>query len=236
MADRKFTDLELERLLANDLPAARASEIAATATDADRLRLDALRAEHHAFLSRVDVAAELRGIAARGARTPTPTRAPWWRWIVTGGALAAATAAIVLVVVRDRGSDDDDLRIKGDGVSLVIHAERRRLATGDTVRPGERIRFEVVATKPGYVAIVGIDGSSGSTVYYPYLASAPEPIDPAQGLLPGAIELDATPGDERFVALYAEQPFSIDLMIPLIRSGGVLPAEISSSEVVLRKW
>jgi len=229
MAERKFTDLELERALVGELDAKHAS-------DADRARLEELRTEHQAFLSSVDVAEEVRGIHRRVAKLApkTPERV-WWRWIATGGALAAAVAAILVFVFRK--GEGEDIGFKGDGVTLVLHAASgTRLATGDTVTPGTRIRFEVNASKPGYIAIVGIDGTGQSTVYYPFGAAQPIYVDPkTNSLLPGAVELDATPGDERFFAVYAAQPFALDDVMTALRRDAQLPTGVASSAVVLHK-
>ena len=236
MADRAFTDLELERLIAEDLPAARVAEIESKATTADRARLDELRAENQAFLAHVDVAAEVRAIGRRMEKmAPEPKKlASWWRWVFTGGALAAAAAAIFLIV-RPKDKTEDDLGIKGGDVSLIIHTEGRRLASGDTVQAGERIRFEINAGRRGYVAIVGIDGAGAQTVYFPFQGTQPAPIDPkVDRILPGAVKLDATPGDERFYALYSEHPFLLDTALPALR-GAKLPAGVTSAEVVLHK-
>jgi len=235
MAERAFTDLELERLLANDLPAARAAEIESKSTQADRTRLEELRKEHAAFLSTVDVAAEVRAIGKRMATAEPAPKRIWWRWFATGGALVAAAAA-VLLVVRRGGSEqtDPDLLIKGDGVSLVVHTPTRRLATGDSVLSGERLRFEVMATRKGYVSIVGVDGTGKPSVYVPFGGDAAIAFDPAISMLPGAIQLDATPGDETYFAFFSEQPFAIDSVLPAVR-GGRLPDGVTSSQIVLRK-
>ena len=104
MADRRLTDLELERWLADDLPEARRG----AASDADRRRLDELRAEHAALLGAVDVGAELRAIEQRIARAaPPPRRFARWTWLASGGALAAAAAVALLVVLRPGGGPDD---------------------------------------------------------------------------------------------------------------------------------
>ncbi len=233
MAERAFTDLELERVLAEDLPA---SELDGKATAADRQRLDELRAEHQAFLATVDVDAEVRAIGRKIEKLPAEPRklASWWRWVITGGALAATAAAVLIVI--DRRPDptpDDDIGVKGDGISLIIHTESRRLATGDIVHPGERIRFEINAARRGYVTVIGIDGAGARTTYFPFGASAAAPIDPAQTrILPGAIQLDATPGDEKFFAVYATHPFTTDEAIAAIAKP---QPGMSSSEVVLKK-
>jgi hypothetical protein len=236
MADRRFTDVELERSLAGDLPAARAQLVDRDATDADRARLAELRAERDAYLAGIDVDAEVRLIRARASLMPAPRR--WWRWALPA-VLAAAAAAIFVFVIRPKG-DDDDVLVKGEPVTLTIHRAEasgsRPLASGDVVHPGDRIRFEVTAAKKGYIAIVGLDGSGATTVYFPFASSVPVDFDPAAGpVLPGAIQLDATPGDERFFAIYALQPFSIDTVITQLRARRAFSGGITAAEVILHK-
>jgi hypothetical protein len=241
MADRELSDVELERLLAADLPPRRARELEQRATDADRARLAELRAEHAAYLASVDVAAEVRGIAQRVARmAPAVRPRAWLRWAISGGALAAAVAALLVVMLRPGQPPDDDITIKGDEIALVVHAASdsgsRPLQSGDTVAPGTRIRFEVAAPRAGHVAVIGLDGAGATTVYYPYGGRAPAAYDPAAGrLLPGAIALDATPGDERFTAVYARAPFALDAGVAAIRARTALPGGVAAAEVVLHK-
>jgi hypothetical protein len=237
MADRVLTDIELERHLAGDLPEARF----ALATDADRARLGELRAESEAFMRSVDVDLEVKRIHQRALRM-TPAKRSWLRWFVPVSALAAA-AAVVLVVIR-RGNDGttergDDIQVKGDDISLVVHRATgdgsTRLVTGDAVRPGDRIRFEINATKPGFVAIIGIDGTGQPSIYHPDHGTAPVAFDPKDHVLPGAIELDATPGDEKFFAIYGERPFAFDVVLPALATGTPLPPGVSKAEIVLKK-
>jgi hypothetical protein len=242
MDDRKLTDLELERWLAGELPEPRQR----VAGEADRARLEALRAEHAAWLATVDVAAELRAIEQRVARSaPARRRSTPARWAASAGIVAAAAAVVLLVVARRPGADggDDDLRSKGDSIALIMYAAGaegtaggRRLATGDTVRPGDRVRFEVRVPDRGYVAIVGIDSPGNATIYYPFGGRAPAAIDPRSGgVLPGAIALDATPGNERFFAVYAARPFALD---PALFAGlrtGAAPHGVAIAGVTLGK-
>src|SRR4051794_2214226 len=94
--DRKFTDLELERSLVGDLSPARADALSAEATQADKERLTELARDHAAYLSGVDVEAEVRRIEQRAERyKPEPKRPFWLRWLVPIGTLAAAAAALV---------------------------------------------------------------------------------------------------------------------------------------------
>lgn len=239
MAERKLTDLELERHLAGDLPEARFAE----ATDADRARLGELRAEAEVFLRSVDVDMEVKRIHQRVERM-TPEKRSWLRWFIPASALAAAAAVLLVVIRRDNdeggiGRDPDDIRLKGDDISLVVHKRTtdgtQRLSSGDAVYPGDQIRFELHAGKPGYVALIGIDGSGRPQVYHPAGGSRPTTFDGKTFLLPGAIELDATPGDEKFFALYAEREFSFDIVLPALATNGPLPSGISKAEVVLSK-
>ena len=238
MAERRFTDLELERQLAGDLPADRAFD--QQATDADRARLGELRAEHEAFLRTVDVDMEVKRIQQRVARA-APEKRVWWRWLVPASALAAA-AAVILVLMR-RGDHtqqtDDDLQVKGDEISLVIHVATesgsRRVETGDQVMPGDKLRFEVDALKPGYIAVFGIDGTGELSVYYPGNGTGPMTFDPHARLLPGAIRLDSTPGDEHFYAVYSATPFAFDTVLPALQENQSLPPGVSKAEVVLKK-
>jgi hypothetical protein len=243
MADRKFTDLELERSLADDLHPARAAALATDATDADRARLGELRAEHEAFLRETDVEAEVAAIHRRAARlAPVPKpRFQWMRWLVPAGALAAAAAVMLMVTRRTPvAPDDPDLQTKGDGITLVIHmrtgAESKRLASQDTIPTGARIRFQITAGKRGYLAVIGVDAKSAS-LYFPQAVTSPAVYEPTNaGLLPGAIDLDDTPGDERFYAVYAAEPFSLDAAMAALRDHTPMPSGVThSNEVLLHK-
>jgi hypothetical protein len=230
---RKYTDVELERAIVGDLPADRAAAIERDATAADRARLAELRAEHAAFVGGIDVDAQVRRIEQRVARAAPPRRAAWLRWAIPAGTLAMAAAVIVMVVVRrdDGATTDDDVVIKGgDAVALTVHLDTggssRPLATGDTIAPGDRVRFEVAAPRAGYIAIVGVDGSGKQTVYHPFGGSAAVAFDPRAGrLVPGAIEFDATPGDETIRVHFSRASFTIDQ----------IPADASTAQIVLHK-
>lgn len=244
MADRQLTDLEIERLLAGDVPPARAAELEAKATAADRARREELAAEHAAFLGTLDVDAEVRAIG-RKMQTLEPERKPagaWWRWIFAGGALAAAAAAaLVLIGRRDpEGPTDDEIGIKGDGVTLVVHAASdtgsRTLASGDAIAPGTRIRFEVGAPKRGYVTVIGFDARGATTVYYPYGGAEAAVYDPATGgLLPGAIAVDDTPGAETYYAVFSEHPFTVTSVAAGVQGKGAFPEGVAHTGVVLTK-
>jgi hypothetical protein len=233
MADpeRALGDLELERWLADDLPAARI----AAATAADRARLDELRAEHAAFLAGVDVGGEVRAIRRRAGAPARRVARPWW---IAGGALAAA-AALAVVVLRPAPGPDDDLRAKG-GVGLVIHVAAdgtsRAVTRDGAVHPGDRIRFQVSAPGPGHVAVVGVDAAGVATVYHPYGGSRSAALPAGDGgVLPGAIALDAALGDEAIYAVYAAHPFALDAGLFAALRGGAGPPGTATARVVLHR-
>src|SRR5450432_3862808 len=246
MADRRFTDLELERQLAGDLSPARAAALDTEATAADKARLAELEAQSAAFMASVDVELEVRRIEQRIARiAPAPKRPMWLRWIVPAGAVLAAAATLLLVFLSNKKADernpphDDDFQTKGDDISLVIHAaadsgDSSKLATGDTIAPGVRLRFEVQGSKPGFIAVIGLDGSARTTIYYPYGATEAAPIG-SERLLPHAVQIDATPGDEKFFAVFSTKPFAVATVMPAVTGVGPLPPGVSISEVVLHK-
>ena len=239
--ERRFTDLELERSLVGDLSSARSSALTTEATEADRARLGELEQEHAAFLATVDVDAEVRRIEQRKERYKPEVRRPFWlRWLLPIGTLAAAAAALVFFLQSKKpaphpSGDDDDFRTKGDDISLIIHGEAQPLLNGDVITAGAKIRFEAQGSKPGYIAVVGIDGARTTTVYYPYGATEATTISTLDRMLPHAIQLDATPGDETFYALFSTKPFSIDAVLPYVRGAGKLPAGVAMSRVVLHK-
>jgi hypothetical protein len=233
--ERKYTDVELERAIAGDLPPDRAAAIERDATAADRARMDELRAEHAAFAGGIDVDEQVRRIEQRVARAAPPPRAPaWLRWAIPAGTLAMAAAVIAMIVMRrgddDAPANDDDIAIKGDSVALTVHLQTatgsRVIGSGESIAPGDRIRFEVAAPRPGHIAVVAVDGAGKTTVYYPYGGGAAPAFDPtADRLLPGAIELDATPGDETIRVYFSRSPFTTDQ----------IPADASTARIVLRK-
>ncbi len=237
--DRVFTDLELERYLAGDLDATRARELEARASGSDRARLDEIRAESAAFLGSIDVAAEVRAIGRKMELREAEPRglAKWWRWIAGGGMLAAAAAALLLFILRAPDDPvDADLAIKGNDIALILHAPSGKLASGDVVAPGDQLRFEVIAPRRGFVAIIGVDGTGSPSIYVPDTGTKPRAYDPkSDRVLPGAIELDETPGDERFFALWSERAFAVDVVAAAVAARTPLPRGVRSVEVVLAK-
>jgi hypothetical protein len=70
------------------------------------------------------------------------------------------------------------------------------------VRAGDALRFTVSAHEPVYVAVLGLDATESLSVYHPAGDRLTQVEAGQQQPLPGAIELDATPGDERLYGVF----------------------------------
>jgi hypothetical protein len=73
--------------------------------------------------------------------------------------------------------------------------------------PGDALRFVVQPGGLPYLLIVSRDGAGHLTVYYPFGGSrSAELKSEGRNELPGSVELDATPGEERLFALFSRRP------------------------------
>ncbi len=205
------SDLRLDRLVADELPAVEADEtrkhVATCAVCARRVA--EARAGFAAF-DEVDPRALLASIRARGeARTSSR---PWARWLAVLVPVAAVSAAVVLTFGhRPLAAVDSaplspgetlapgQTRAKG-GLALHVyrsvaeHAEE--VVSGAVLPSGERLRFVVDLPEAGRVMIVGVEASGSLYAAWPLASEvASLPAGPQQAL-PGAIALDATPGRE----------------------------------------
>ena len=126
--------------------------------------------------------------------------------------LAAAAAAASLLLFLP-STDSPGIRTKG-GASLSVVARRADgtiapVLPGDTLAPGDAIRFEVRTGEPAIVAVLGIDAAGAVTPYVDEVAIESE----GPQLLPGAIRLDETLGPERIVALFCSEPVGRERLI-----------------------
>ncbi|MBL8952403.1 MAG: DUF4384 domain-containing protein [Myxococcaceae bacterium] len=214
-APRPIPEALLERYLANDLgPDERRSvdeRLAASAPD--RARLDAMRADSAAFLIK-----HPPGPVA--AKLAEPSRARGFiGWLAP---LALAAAAFIAVVML-KPPPEPDIGLKGD-VALAVFRQTEggaeRVESGATLKAGDKLRFEVRAKEAGYVAIVSRDGAGAVTVYYPFQGTTSAAYRPEEALLPGAIALDETPGEEVVWAVYATKAFELDSVMKAVAAGG----------------
>lgn len=231
-----LSDLALDRFIAGEFEGTtegwRAAAHLRTCT-----RCESRRAEFAAAVESFPSEIFVEGLAARAARESRKSR--WPRLAAGIGSVAAAAAAVVLLVPGVQGvqgvqgtSPVDGIRTKGGGaLSLIARTADGaidRVLPGDTLAPGDAIRFEVATPSHAHVAIVGIDQAQAVT---PYVAGAELEAGPGQ-VLPGSILLDGTLGSERIVAFFCQAQVPVKELVvagraALSRAGGDPAAELA---------
>ena len=189
-----YSALHLDRFLLGELPASAAQELRAHLDGCARCTasLETLQKREPLPMLRV-----------------VPLRPRRWRPVLAAGAGLAAAASVLLVlraaVPLDRGTLE---RSKGSGFALAMYVLHegavRRAAPGETVAPGDAVRFSVNAPAPGYLAVLSLDPQRHASVYFP-LGERAEPIAAARDfLLPLGTRLDTTLGEEHLTALFCK--------------------------------
>lgn len=182
-------------------------------------------ANPQAMRARILQATEARPAVA----SPRPKRR-WSVWLFGVGATAAAAAAIVLSV-RPGDVDvppTDRVIAKSSSVALSVFRARGEavddLISGDTVTAGDTLRFKpdlskVDAERTGHVLVLGVPATGEAFGYAPAGATRSIPATQldAEGLFPGAAQLDASTGVEWAHLVWCPQPFeatTIDASAP----------------------
>lgn len=124
----------------------------------------------------------------------------WVRRAVGPLVLAAAAAAVAIVALKPVATTSGDvLRTKG---ALALHVYRlvdghaQEAVSGEAFGPGDRLRFKVALPSEGNIAIFGVERTGKLYTAWPLEGedsrrSAGDDIE-----LPGAVQLDETPGEE----------------------------------------
>ena len=206
----------LDQLALGELtgPAAAASEAHLAGCRACGDEKAALERDRATFLQQQNLGALAADALAR-ASSRDEAEPAWWRRLLparpstVGIAALGAVAAAALLVPRllAPGIETGDTTAKG-GLGLgvyVLHTEGSASPAGDAtgalhmgeaLHPGDRIRLQVQRRHAeGPLLVFGLDQSGKVSLYH-----AGRPGVPG-GLLPEAIELDATLGAETLVAL-----------------------------------
>jgi hypothetical protein len=79
------------------------------------------------------------------------------------------------------------------------------VTSGDTLRPGDRVRFEVTSAEPAFIAIVSLDSSGAVTPFLPRAGQTMFVPGGERQLLEGAIALDGAVGRERLYLVACPQ-------------------------------
>lgn len=227
--NRRLSDLQLERYLADALSPAERSAVEATLAQStpDAEALQAMRASTAALFVTAPPAAFVEKVM------PT-RRSPWRGWL---GALSAiAAAAALLLVMRSQQGDDDDRRVKGGigwHVTISGMSGTRTLQIGAQVNPGETLSFQVASDKPAFVAVIS-HAPDGWWVYAPSSGNQALKVERGLTLLPDGARLDETEGDETLYLVSSEQPFDPDRLRESMK-GNVIPNEIAVEPIGIVK-
>jgi hypothetical protein len=132
----------------------------------------------------------------------------------------------------------------GFGIELFVkHAEdpgEGRLHLGESLHPGDRVRLRLAASPArqtgleaprggeSYLAVLAVDTTAQVSVYYPPDSPTALLADPAQVLLPGAIELDGALGGEVILAFSCPGPVAVRALIDAVQEA-IDPRQVTTN-------
>ena len=251
--DRTVPDWLLERLAAGELPASEAAKLRARLEEmGEPARLQALEASNREILAAhppPSVAAEVqRRVRVRVERKPA-----WRTAVFSGLALGAAGLAVLFALVRGPRpsgtvevpgstlSEPEVTRERGLQAHLAVYRKKGqqvdRLKDGASARGGDLLQIAYVAAGRHYGVIASVDAREVVTLHLPEAAGTAVRLQSGKEMaLPGAFELDASPGFERFVFVTSDDPFdTAAVVVSLRRNGPPLPARLSVFALTLLK-
>ena len=133
-------------------------------------------------------------------------------WMALGSVLALAAA--MLLFVLPEGEQPDTFTARGGQLHLEVYKQTegtsQLLVDGDRVAPGDTLGFRVELSEQAHLALVGADSNDAVyAIWPPQGGSAPIGPTAQPEQLSAAIQLDATPGVERLLAVACPQPFQL---------------------------
>ena len=198
-----LSDRALDMLLAGEPPAAGSAERAAhlTGCSSCHARYQSLRAGQAAFVLQAPSFHRLAPAASR--------RSVWW-WTLAPGLAAAA----LLLLVRPRPESTAERSKGGDALGFfVLHGGSvREGASGEIVRPGDRLQLVTTTKGPRYLAILERDATGRSSVFFPREGQAARREAGRAVPLPYSFQLDATIGVGTIYGVFCDQPVDVPLL------------------------
>ena len=166
-----------------------------------------------------------------------PLRARRLTAAIAGAAGLLAAAGVLFVLRAAPGQPGDSgQRVKGPGYGLSMYVQHgtyvRRAAPGETVAPGDAIRFAVTTPERAFVAVLSVDPSGRGSVYFPVGARA-EPVAAGTEVpLPLGTRLDATVGEERLLGLFCDQAIELEPVRRALETGAgaAIPAGCQATQ------
>ncbi len=243
--DGHLLELGIDGLLAEELSAEERVELDQhlATCGACRARLDEARA----------LAAQplppLRRLGTQDAETeaikppdldPVPAANNNRLWVAVGGFLAMA-AALAIFVLPQQEPTPDTFTARGGALSLEVYKQTegpsQLLLDGDQAAPGDTLGFRVRLSDELHLSLVGADSNDAVYAIWPPKggSAAMGPMDGAEQL-PTAIQLDATPGVERILAVACDQPFRLsdDQVLSISASGEAAQVQAGCVQELIR--
>jgi hypothetical protein len=178
--------------------------------------------------------AGMRGVREEVRALPLPAAVgrPVPRRRVPGGAalgIGLALAASLVLVLRSAPSSE---RRKGRGLALAMYVQHgeevRRAAPGETVAPGDAVRFAVSTPSPAYVAVLSLDPTGRASVYFPQGPRAALVTAGHEVPLPLGTRLDGSTGEERLLGIFCASAVELEPVRQSLEQGhgaSPLPAD-----------
>jgi hypothetical protein len=206
-----LSDRALDMMIAGELPAARSAALRAHLLEcsACQARYHSLRAGSDAFPLEAPSFQKL----APGIR-----RRRWW-WAV-GPTLAVA--ALVLIVTRPRSPALTDRSKGGDALGFfVLHdGSVREGASGEVVRPGDRLQLITTTKVPRYLAVLERDAGGRVSAFFPREEQTARREAGRAAPLPYSFQLDATIGVGTMYGVFCDQPVLVSLLRQVLEQQG----------------
>ncbi len=220
----------LERLAAGELPEDAARRVwARLQASGEGRRLAELHRSNRELLAAhppAQVAAEVhRRLGRRRSRLVLP--------VLAFGMAAALLAVPQPEVTREKGL------VAPTHPRLAVYRQSdsppRPLPPSSRVRAGDVVQVEYAAAGRRFGVVASVDARGQVTLHLPEQPGAAAPLEPAgEHPAPSALELDDSPGFERFVFVTGDVPFPTSLVVRALRDGQPLRG-LDVAEIVLQK-
>jgi hypothetical protein len=212
-----------------------------------RLRGELFDRERAAFLAKaptLDANADWAQRSRQAKRAQRLRGAPAWLGLSAAAVIGMLVAWIGLpfkpwATTGVTAAPDTGERSKG-AAQVGFYIKRgehvQRGANGDTVYPGDQLRFTYSSVRPMYLALLGRDQRTAS-VYFPSGAQAARVDSARDRALDFSLELDAQLGDERLFAMLCPNEFALGPLRAELEASGELhaAAECRVERIALRK-
>ena len=215
-----YSGLHFDRFLLGELSAGDAKELRVHLAGCARCTacLESLRPGEP--LPPLRVAAAGAGQTAEAGLVVALRPRRWTRPLAAAAGIAAA--ASLLLVLRAPAPSE---RRKGSGFALAMYVQHgeavRRAEPGESVAPGDAVRFAITAPAAGYVAVLSVDPERRASIYFP-LGERAAPISAGFDLaLPQGTRLDATTGEEHLTALFCTAPVELAPLRAALEQGAL---------------